>query len=143
MGRPKITTGLDKVRREIALMSQVWHKHVLVLEALIDDPDEDALILVLEYAAQGQICNFDSKTLRYKSNMGGANAAATNGAGDDVAAAASSSSSAASAATPASPFSESIVRKVLLDVVSGLEYLHSLRIIHRDIKVRRTHAYTH
>ena len=71
-----------------------------------------------------------------------ANAATTNGAGNGAtvpaaaaaAAASASSSSPAASAASSSSLPESILRKVLHDVVNGLEYLHSLRIIHRDIK---------
>jgi len=137
LGRPKITTGLDKVRREIALMKQLWHPNVLVLEAVIDDPQEDALILVLEYAAQGQIMHFDPKTRRYKNTIFVTNDAATAPASSSSAAApAAASSSPSSAPAPSSdrPIPESILRKILFDVLAGLEYLHSLRIAHRDIK---------
>ena len=141
LGRPKITTGLDKVRREIDLMRQVWHPNVLVLESVIDDPEEDALILVLEYAPQGQVMEFDPKRLKYKNHIFGvagspttpAPASSNNVALDSppvavpVAAPASSTSTTSTAASTDSsshdkPISESILRKILYDVLAGLEY---------------------
>ena len=50
-------------------------------------------------------------------------------AASETSAAASASTSSVSVALP-----ESILRKVLLGLLSGLEYLHSLRIAHRDLK---------
>jgi serine/threonine protein kinase len=142
LGRPKITTGLDKVRREIDLMRQVWHPNVLVLESVIDDPDEDALILVLEYAPQGQVMEFDSKRLKYRNHIFSvagspttpAPASSNNVALDSppaaVAAPASSTSTTSTAASADSsshdkPISESILRKILHDVLAGLEYRQS------------------
>lgn len=140
MGRPKITTGLDKVRREIELMRQVWHPNVLVLESVIDDPDEDALILVLEYAPQGQVMMFDPKKLKYKNHIfgvaGSPSPAPTNNVAlaSPPAAAPASSSSSSSTSTAATatfshdkPISESILRKILHDVLAGLEYCQSTR----------------
>lgn len=111
MGRPKITTGLDKVRREIDIMSALWHPNVVVLEQIIDDPDEDPLILVLEYAAHGQIMAFDSKAMKYKRNAF-ANAVMP----------AAEAPVAATAAEHDAPLPEHILRKLLADVLNGLEY---------------------
>lgn len=140
MGRPKITTGLDKVRREIDLMRQVWHPNVLVLESVIDDPGEDALILVLEYAPQGQVMEFDSKRLKYRNHIfsvAGSPTTPAPASSNNVAlasppaapaAAPSSSTSTAASADSSShdkPISESILRKILHDVLAGLEYRQS------------------
>jgi serine/threonine protein kinase len=118
MGRPKITTGLDKVRREIDIMKDLWHPNILVLEQIIDDPDEDPLILVLEYAAKGQIMAFDSKTMRYKKNV----FAIEPSPSPSPTAPASSASATATPAEHDAPIPEAILRKLLADVLDGLEY---------------------
>lgn len=120
-------------------MKVLWHPNILVLHEVIDDPDEDPLILVLEYAAKGQIMEFDSKRMRYRRNLfdataqrGGAAgpaspAASPPSASGTVAAAASSSSQAKASPTAAhdQPIAESILRKILSDVLNGLEYRQS------------------
>jgi serine/threonine protein kinase len=122
MGRPKITTGLDKVRKEIDLMKLLWHRNILVLHEVIDDPDEDPLILVLEYAAKGQIMAFDSKTMKYKRNLFDGT---PGGGGSSPAQSPAAASSSSASQEHERPIKESILRKILDDVLSGLEYRQS------------------
>ncbi len=61
LGRPKMTTALDKVRREIVLMSSCAHANIIPLHAIIDDEEEDPLMLILEYADKGQIMEWDGE----------------------------------------------------------------------------------
>ena len=45
--------GLNRLRREIALLKKLKHPNVAQLHEVIDDPDEDRVYLVLEHAAGG------------------------------------------------------------------------------------------
>ena len=51
-------TGLDRVAREIDIMSRLRHAHVLQLLEVIDDPEDDALALILEYMPGGAVMQF-------------------------------------------------------------------------------------
>lgn len=51
-------TGLDRVAREIDIMSRLRHDHLLQLLEVIDDPEDDALVLILEYMPGGAVMQF-------------------------------------------------------------------------------------
>ena len=102
-----MTTDLDKVQREIAIMKKLVHPHLVSLFEVIDDASQDALYLVLEYVPGGQIMEFDAEERRYFSSAH----AERGGVLGEVEAA-----------------------RVLGDILAGLVYLHVHHIAHRDLK---------
>lgn len=49
------TTPLDRVYREIAVLKKLDHPNVVKLVEVLDDPIEDALYMVFELVAKGEI----------------------------------------------------------------------------------------
>lgn len=64
----KVTTGLDKVEKEIAIMKKLQHPNVLRLHQVFHDQLQDTIILVLDYAEKGQLMKWCSKTKEYRVN---------------------------------------------------------------------------
>jgi hypothetical protein len=54
-----VVTGEDKVKAEIEVWRHLYHRHVVLLFEVIDDPQSNRLCLVLEYAAGGATMAFD------------------------------------------------------------------------------------
>lgn len=107
--RPRMQTGLDKVAREIAIMKQCWHPHIVKLHGVIDDPQDDGLYLLMEFCEYGQIMQFDATTMRYRSTTLRTDAQTLGLCVDDL-------------------------RIVMRHVCAGLKHLHKHLIIHRDLK---------
>ncbi|CCI42902.1 unnamed protein product [Albugo candida] len=110
-----ISTALDKVQIEIAIMKKLRHENLIHLLEIFDD-DAETLVLMLEYAPLGQIMTWDSKNERYVPN-GKARVIRDNQ--DEV-----------------SPdrFTEKESRELFRQMLLGLEYLHENNICHRDLK---------
>jgi len=104
--RMVVSTALDKVQVEIAIMKKLNHSNLLNLLEVFDD-DSETLVLMLEYAPFGQIMHWDASEKIYKTNR-------------DVIA--------------ADQFHEDELRKCVRQLVLGLEYLHENNICHRDLK---------
>lgn len=91
-GRMKMTNALEKVQKEVDIMRQIWHINVVPLFGVLDDPNEDSLYLgwyiisyhiilcimlthvddvciciVMELEEKGQIMDWDSRAMRYRS----------------------------------------------------------------------------
>ena len=92
-------TALERVYREIEVMEQlVGHPNLVELVQVIDDPEDDAIVLVIEYMSEGALMTFDHQEKMY--------------IGD----------------------TDLDVIRLAKDLLTGLEFMHSLGICHRDIK---------
>lgn len=75
------------------------------LQEVIDPENQDALILVIDFCAKGEILNYDEEKCRFSAQL------------DDQ-----------------EIYSEDQIRKFMRDLVVGLDHLHKVGICHRDIK---------
>jgi serine/threonine protein kinase len=53
-----ITTALDDLYKEIEIMKQLNHPHIIKLYELIDDPSSDKLYLIMPLADYGESMSF-------------------------------------------------------------------------------------
>lgn len=113
--RMVVSTALDKVQVEIAIMKKLHHPNLLNLLEVFDD-DSETLVLMLEYAPHGQIMHWDSQACVYKRSklLVGDNNSNNNNADDRL--------------------DEQGLRQCVRQLVLGLEYLHENNICHRDLK---------
>jgi [calcium/calmodulin-dependent protein kinase] kinase len=51
--------ALADVKREVAIMKKIKHPNLIALHEVIDNPDQDKIIMVLDYANEGQIIEWD------------------------------------------------------------------------------------
>ncbi|CAI5730236.1 unnamed protein product [Hyaloperonospora brassicae] len=104
--RMVVSTALDKVQMEIAIMKKLHHPNLLNLLEVFDD-DAETLVLMLEYAPSGQVMQWYPDEKVYKKTGGQREAAC---------------------------FREDELRVCVRQLLLGLQYLHENNICHRDLK---------
>ncbi|EGZ25085.1 hypothetical protein PHYSODRAFT_555042 [Phytophthora sojae] len=104
--RMVVSTALDKVQVEIAIMKKLHHPNLLNLLEVFDD-DSETLVLMLEYAPSGQVMQWYPEERLYKREK---------------------------SKSKKSCFSEEELRSCVRQLLLGLEYLHENNICHRDLK---------
>lgn len=103
--RMVVSTALDKVQVEIAIMKKLHHPNLLNLLEVFDD-DTETLVLMLEYAPSGQVMQWSPEDKVYRRVQ----------------------------AKSGDCFSEEELRPCVRQLLLGLEYLHENNICHRDLK---------
>ncbi|KAG6595858.1 CAMKK protein kinase [Phytophthora cinnamomi] len=103
--RMVVSTALDKVQVEIAIMKKLHHPNLLNLLEVFDD-DSETLVLMLEYAPSGQVMQWYPEEKLYKKEK----------------------------SKDKNCFSEEELRSCVRQLLLGLEYLHENNICHRDLK---------
>jgi serine/threonine protein kinase len=96
--------GMEKVRREIAILRKICHPHITRLIDVIDDPTENTIFVAMEYVGGNTVMVWDTtKELYYSLATGSA-------------------------------LEPETAARYISDVLSGLTFLHLQKIVHRDLK---------
>ena len=90
--------------KEIAIMKKLAHPNVITLYEVIEDDESDKLYMVMDLAENGEITRWKPSENKFKPNIN------------------------------KEYYSEDQIQKFIRHCVRGLHYLHSVGIIHRDIK---------
>lgn len=64
-GKRRLKTALENVKKEIAIMKKLIHNNIIRLFEVIENPDYDKIYLVMEYAEQGQLIDWDEDSNRW------------------------------------------------------------------------------
>ncbi|GAB9465336.1 Camkk protein kinase [Globisporangium polare] len=102
--RMRVVTALDHVRDEIAIMRTLYHRNIVLLFEVIESEGNDKIYMVLEVMARGQCMVFNAETKLFASPLTGG------------------------------VLTDAWAKTHIQDILSGLNYLHSRRVCHRDLK---------
>jgi [calcium/calmodulin-dependent protein kinase] kinase len=103
-GKMGIKTAFDAVVKEIKIIKELKHDNIVKLHKILTDEDGEKLFLILDNCDKGEIMHWDFETKTYQPSNG------------------------------EEYFSEGEIRHILVNTITGLEYLHDVGVIHRDIK---------
>ena len=99
----------SEVRTNLKLHEQGGHKNIAKLYEIIDDDNEaDKLVLVMEYCSKKQLLNWHTEQAKFVPNpeLVGADGF----------------------------LPESVIKKAILDIAAGLDFMHKNGVLHRDVK---------
>jgi serine/threonine protein kinase len=123
------TTALDKVKREIEIMQDIVHPHVVALREILLDDVDDKLYLVMELCEGGELFSWDSRKRLYKNHVFSPEACQT-----------VLSSCSHLVPPPTKPTTslgglpQNFAKLFISQAITALEYLHASCVVHRDIK---------
>ncbi|CAD8176208.1 unnamed protein product [Paramecium octaurelia] len=103
-GNMVIKDALQDVRREIAIMKKLRHKNLIQLFEVIDNPNNDKLFMVLEFAEGGQVIEWDDDECKFY------------------------------LVNESVVLDEPLLNQIFRDCIKGLNYLHKNGVVHRDLK---------
>lgn len=104
-GGMRIKTAMDTVYSEVKVMKRIAHPNCVRLLAIFDEEDKDGkMYLVIELASKGCIMEWDGDKCSYLTPASG------------------------------SLVPEAQAKVFVCGILQGLDYLHGIRIAHRDIK---------
>lgn len=112
----QVSTALENVEREIAVMKMLQHPNVVALLEVIDMPETDRLYMVIDYLPLGQVMTHVEGTNKYRRRPRKEGEPPLEGVTAD------------------GYFDEYHAALLFVDVLHGLGYLHSQSICHRDLK---------
>ena len=105
----------ENVMQEMRIMKCLNHQNVIRMHEIIDDEEDQNLFIVIDYAAKGELLNFNEEKQSFFNPLLNIHQEDVDKNLDD-------------------PSYERFIRKIMRDLVNGLEYIHSQGIIHRDLK---------
>lgn len=103
-GRLEASTALQAVVKELEIMKRLDHPNVIRVHEILEDESSEKLYMVIDYCEKGSIMEWDSESRRFWFPW------------------------------TRSPLTSSDLRRIIIEIVTGLQYLHSINIVHRDIK---------
>jgi serine/threonine protein kinase len=94
----------QRFTKEVAIMKAIRHKNIVTLHAVVDDPEDDKVYMVMDYIDGGNLLEEEKSPSKRADGF------------------------------IYKPLPEVLAVKYMRQLVGGLRYLHKHRIAHRDIK---------
>jgi len=110
-GTIKINSLLEDAIKEIAILKKCNNKNIIKLYEILHDNIKEKLYLILEYCSNGNLMTYNEDEDKFQINK---HFYKNN--------------------NPDSDYSEDEIRKIIRQIVLGIDYLHNNGVIHRDIK---------
>jgi [calcium/calmodulin-dependent protein kinase] kinase len=121
-GKMTITTPLDGIVKEISILKKVNHRNLVKLYEIMNDKKKGKLYLVLEYCENGDLMSYDEVHSKFSVNKNIFKKYLKNKDNSNE------------IDVDKLYYSENQIRRFIRQIIRGLNYLHRIGIIHRDIK---------
>ena len=116
-GNVVVNSSLENAAKEIAILKKTNHKNIIRLYEILYCKKNQKIYLILEHCEHGDLIDYDEETGKFILNEYVKEKNEKNDKNEDE-----------------NYYSNKEILKFFKDIISGLYYLHSNGIIHRDIK---------